>query len=151
MFSRFYAAALMISLLSSVLPQTAHAAKIYHWVDDKGRSHYSENRPHDAEAKTLNVQATGKSSSGSPVMTNTSKPATKPATAKDGEQENLVTEHSIEDKAKFCQQSRDLLQSMGGNMQRRFKQPDGSFRKLEQPEIADYKAQAQAGIKNYCK
>ena len=151
MFSRFYTAALIISLLSTAFLQTANAAKIYHWVDDKGRSHYSENRPNDIQVKTLNVQATGKGSISDSAKASTTKPVTKPATIKDEQQEDLIAEHSPEDKMKYCQQSRDLLQSMGGNPQRRFKQPDGTFRKLEQTEIANYKVQAQEGIKNYCK
>jgi len=92
----------------------SQAAKIYHWVDENGRSHYSENLPHNTEAKALSIKATGKGSAGSASTTH-------------------------------------LLANMNGSTQRRFKQEDGSYRKLEQSEIADYQSQAQEGIKNYCK
>jgi predicted Zn-dependent protease len=130
---------------------TSYAAKVYHWVDDKGRSHYSENPPRDMQSKTLNVKAAGAGSAGSSASTKTSSPAAKSKTTKTEEETSLIPDHSPEDKAKYCLQSQNLLQQMNGNTQRRFKQPDGSFRKLEQTEIADYQAQAREGIKNYCK
>jgi hypothetical protein len=129
----------------------SYAAKIYHWVDDNGRSHYSENPPRDMQSKTLNVKAAGTGSAGSSASTKTSSPAAKSKTTKTEEETSLTVDHSPEDKAKYCLQSQNLLQQMNGNTQRRFEQPDGSFRKLEQAEIADYQAQAREGIKNYCK
>lgn len=146
MLSRFSIATLMLSLVFTFLLPAAHAAKVYHWVDENGRPHYSENPPREIQSEALSVSATGTGRAATP---STSKSATKPAKAKD-EKESLTTEHSPEDKAKYCQQSRDLLQQMAGNTQRRFEQPDGSYRKLEQAEIADYRAQAQTGIDSYC-
>jgi hypothetical protein len=151
MFSHFSITTLILSLALSFLFSTAHAAKIYHWVDDKGRSHYSESPPREIESKTLNVNAAGTGSAGSATTSSTSKPATKASAPKSEEEESLTAEHSPEDKAKYCEQSRVLLQRMNGNTQGRFKQPDGSYRKLEQAEIADYRAQAQSGIESYCK
>jgi hypothetical protein len=150
MFSRLPTAALMLGLVFSFFLPTSYAAKVYHWVDDQGRSHYSENPPRDITSKSLNVKAAGTGSTGSAAASSPSKPATKP-TAEKKEKESLTVEHSPEDKAKFCQQSRTLLQQMNGNTQRRFKQADGSYRKLDQAEIADYRAQAQSGIDSYCK
>jgi hypothetical protein len=65
--------------------------------------------------------------------------------------ESTSAEYSTEDKVKYCQRSRDLLQQMNGNTQRRFEQPDGSFRKLAKNEIEDYQSQGREGIKHYCK
>lgn len=149
MLSRFCTTALIFSLASGVMFSTSHAAKIYHWVDDQGRSHYSENLPHNIQAKKLNIKTTGVGSAGS-SSSPTEKTPEKSTSANSDEKKSLTAEHSPEDKAKYCQQSRELLQNMNGNTQRRFEQPDGSFRKLEAAEIADYKAQAQAGIKNFC-
>ena len=150
MLSRLSTATLLLSLVFASLLSTVHAAKIYHWVDDKGQPHYSENPPRAMKSETLNVKAAGTGSAGSAATPSTSKSATKPTTTKSDEEKSLTSEHSPADKAKYCQQSRDLMQQMNANTQRRFEQPDGSFRKLEQTEIVDYKAQAQAGIKNYC-
>jgi hypothetical protein len=148
MLSRLSTATLLLSLVFVSLLSTAHAAKIYRWVDDNGQPHYSENPPREMKAETLNINATGTGSAGTASASSTSKPTIKPKAVK--EEKSLKEEHSPEDKAKYCQQSRDLLQRMNGNTQRRFEQPDGSYRKLEQSEIADYLAQAQAGIKNHC-
>lgn len=150
MFSQFTMAALTLSLAFGFLFPTAHAAKIHHWVDDKGQAHYSENPPREITSKELNINATGTGSAGTAAMPSVSKTATKPkSTTTDGGGE-IVSEHSPEDKATYCQQSRDLLQQMSNNTQRRFEQPDGSYRKLEQAEIADYQAKAQEGINSYC-
>jgi hypothetical protein len=140
----------MLSFIFSALISTSHAAKIYHWVDENGRPHYSENPPREIQSEALNVQATGTGSAGSPAASTTSKPATKSSETKSEEAEGLTAEHSPEEKAKYCQQSQKLLQQMNANTQRRFEQADGSFRRLEQAEIADYKAQAQSGIERYC-
>lgn len=150
MLLRLCQASLMLSLMLSALTSTSHAAKIYHWLDENGQPHYSENPPRKIHAKTLNVHATGTGSANSTTALSTSKPTTKSTENKSEETEALTAEHNPEDKAKYCQQSQTLLQQMNANTQRRFEQPDGSFRKLEQAEIADYKAQAQSGIERYC-
>lgn len=154
MFSRVFSATLLILFAFASSLATSHAAKIYHWVDDKGQPHYSENPPREIQARELNVRATGTGSAGSAAGTSSSKAAKKSSATKaekpSDETESLTSEHSAEDKAKYCQQSRELLQQMSANTQRRFEQPDGSYRKLDQAEIADYRAQAQAGIANYC-
>jgi hypothetical protein len=151
MFSRFSSTALILGLVFSALIPTCYAAKIYHWVDDKGQPHYSENAPREIKSETMNVKATGTGSAGASDTAPKSQPAAKPKAIKSNEKESASAEQSPEDKAKYCQQSRDLLQQMNGNTQRRFEQPDGSFQKLEQTEIADYQSQAREGIKNYCK
>jgi len=151
MFSRFTSASIMVLLIIMSTLATSHAAKIYRWVDDKGQPHYSENPPRDIQAEALNVRSSGTGSAGSAATSSASSSSKKVKnTIKEPAAESLTSEHSSEDKAKFCQQSRDLMQQMSANTQRRFKQADGSFRKLEQAEIADYRAQAQAGIENYC-
>jgi len=151
MFSRFASASLMVLLMIMSTLATSHAATIYHWVDDKGRPHYSENPPRDIKAEALNVRASGTGSAGRAATSSASSSGKKVKnTIKEPAAESLTSEHSSEDKAKFCQQSRDLLQQMNTNTQRRFEQADGSFRKLDQAEIADYRAQAQTGIENYC-
>jgi len=149
MFSRLSTSTLLLSLVFSSLLSVSHAAQIYRWVDANGQPHYSENPPREIEAERLNIRATGSGSAGSATTSNTSKSAAKPKPPKK-EEKSLTEEHSPEDKAKYCQQSRDLAQQMSANTQRRFEQPDGSFRKLEQSEIADYRTQAQSGIDRYC-
>ena len=151
MFVRFFQASLILSITLSALLSTSHAAKIYRWVDDKGLPHYSEKPPRETQSETLNVRSTitGTASSSQPSKANNTKKAAKIEKTEEEEKEK-TSEHSPEDKAKYCQQSRTLLAQMKGNTQRRFKQADGSFRKLEQTEITDYLSQAQDGIANYC-
>ena len=150
MFARLCQTSVILSIVFSALLSTSYAAKIYHWVDESGRSHYSETPPRDAQAETLNIRSAGRGSAAS--ASSSSAPVKKKAEVeKPAKEEGLTAEHSPEDKAKYCQQSQDLLKQMTGNTQRRFKQDDGSYRKLNEAEITDYKAQAQAGIENYCK
>jgi len=149
MFARLCQTSIILSIVFSALLATSHATKIYHWVDEDGRSHYSETPPRETQAETLNIRAAGRGSAAS--ASSSSAPVKKKAKEeKPVEEESLTAEHSPEDKAKYCQQSRALLQQMAGNTQRRFEQPDGSYRKLNEAEIADYKAQAQTGITSYC-
>lgn len=154
MFSRVFSATFVIVLVFASSLATSHAAKIYHWVDDKGQPHFSEKPPRERTSKELNVRASGKGSASNVVDPSSSKKAkTSSAISTEKtrvETKSLVSEHSAEDKAKYCQQSHKLLQQMKANTQRRFKQPDGSYRKLEQAEVEEYRAQAQTGIENYC-
>jgi hypothetical protein len=150
MLRRFSSVIFMMSLAFSLSVSTSQAAKIYHWVDEKGQPHYSENPPREIQAQELNVRAAGTGSAAS-ASSSTQAPAKKTATkSEDSEKQGLTAEHSPEDKAKYCQQSRTLMQQMSENTQRRFEQPDGSYRKLTPAEIDDYRAQAQAGIESYC-
>lgn len=150
MFARFCQASIMLIIAFSAVLSTSHAAKIYHWIDEDGRSHYSEKPPREVQAETLNIRPAG---TGTPPSSYSSKDSTakKEVATEASEKEGLTVEYSPEEKAQYCQQSRILMQRMNGNTQRRFEQPDGSYRRLEQAEIADYKAQAQTGIENYCK
>jgi len=150
MFSRLISIPFITILALSSLASISHAAKIYHWIDEQGRSHYSENLPRNKQAEPMNVKATGKGSSGTSSVSSEAKKKSKNSSEKKETMKELKAEISPEDKAKYCQQSRELLQQMNGNVQRRFEQPDGSYRKLSPDEIADYKTQAQEGIKNYC-
>jgi hypothetical protein len=147
MLVRFCHTFVLTSFILSATISSSFAAKVYHWVDDKGQPHYSENPPRKIKSDTLNIKATG---AGSASNAQTSKFETEPATKKKEAPKSLTAEHSQEDKAKYCQQSRDLMQNMNGNSQRRFAQPDGSYKKLTPAEIADYRSQAQAGIEAYC-
>jgi hypothetical protein len=150
MFSSLSSATLILILISSSLIPTCYAAKIYHWVDNKGQPHFSENAPRGAQSDAMNIRATVTSSADRTTTTDKLKNTTRSTTIRDDEKERLTAKNSPSDKAKYCQQSQGLLQQMNGNTQRRFEQPDGSFRRLEQAEISTYKAEAQAGIKNYC-
>lgn len=134
----------------AMLSSTSHAAKIYHWVDEQGRSHYSENLPRDQQAKAMNLKPAGTGSASSSSMSSSQKTNKDNAAKANTDDKTLKAEVSAEDKAKYCQQSRQLMQQMNGNVQRRFEQPDGSYRKLTEAEISKNKAQAQEGINNYC-
>lgn len=149
MFARLCQTLLMLSFIFFALLPTSHATKIYHWVDEDGRSHYSEKPSREIQSETLNIRATGTGTASSSSSSKTSN-VKKEIKVETAEEKSLTIEHSPEDKAKYCQQSRTLMQRMNGNTQRRFEQPDGSYRRLEQAEIADYKAQAQSGIESYC-
>lgn len=159
MFSRFSSSFVSTAVSTAVLffvilasfTTNSYAAKVYRWVDDNGNTHFSESIPRDTESEALNVRTAG---TGSPSSASTSTENKKNSKDKNTAAEKPATqlkpEVSPEDKNKFCQQSRELLQQMNGNVQRRFEQPDGSYRKLTQDEMSNYKAQAQAGIENYC-
>lgn len=149
MFARLYHALLVASFIFSISISTSYAAKIYHWVDDKGQSHYSETPPRDITSNKLNIRPAG---TGTAQNTDSSIASTTKKKAADSKPESktVKTQHSPEERAKYCKQSQDLMKQMNGNLQRRFEQEDGSYSKLSESDIADYRSQAQAGIKNYC-
>jgi len=149
MLARFFQISLILSIMLSALLSTSHAAKIYRWVDESGVPHYSETPPRETQSETLNIRSTSTGTTPSSYSSKTSS-AKKEIKKEEAEEESLTAEHSPEDKAKYCQQSRTLLEQMSGNTQRRFEQPDGSYRRLEQNEIADYISQANEGITSYC-
>jgi len=145
--------ALISSLVISIASAPVQASKIYRWTDENGQMHFSENPPRGIEVETVKVKVrsgTGVGAATSSTPSTTSRPSTKTAQKPTEEKEGLTTEYSKEDKAKYCQQSRDLLTQMQGNPNRRFKQEDGSYQKLTEEQRADYVAQAQDGIERFC-
>lgn len=159
MFSRFSSSFVSNAVSTTILffvilasfTTHSYAAKVYRWVDDKGNTHFSESIPRETKAETLNVTTAGKGSpSGADASAENKKSSEEKKTVAEKPAAQLTPEVSKEDKNKYCQQSRDLLQQMNGNVQRRFEQPDGSYRKLTQEEISGYKTQAQTGMKDYC-
>mgnify|MGYP000215188771 CR=1 FL=1 len=147
----FLNATLLFVLLMTAGLSNSYAAKIYQWVDEQGKTHFSENPPRDIKAKTLNVKATGKGSGGNTASSAQNTAKTDQEKNKDKAQEKeLKPEISPEEKAKYCNQSRELLQQMNGSVQRRFEQPDGSYRKLTMDEMDNNKVQARQGIADYC-
>lgn len=149
MLARLYHALLVASFIFSISISTSHAAKIYHWVDDNGQAHYSETPPRDITSNKMSIRPTGTGTAQSKTSVISSE--SKKESTKDTSSKEQKSQYTPEEKAQYCKQSQDLMQQMSGNMQRRFEQPDGSFRKLSESEIADYRSQAQAGIDNYCK
>ena len=139
---------LLISTALLSFSHASNAAKIYRWVDDNGQIDFSENPPRgqNVERVKVKVQSGGAAATSSGTPVTASKPKEAPKT-----EQSLTAEPSQEEKDKYCQQSRDLLQQMQGNPNRRFKQEDGSFQKLSEDQRADYLAQAKDGISRFCK
>lgn len=153
MFFRFASAFLTLCIIFAASISTSHAAKIYRWVDENGMPHYSQNPPRELQSEKINVKASGvgtASTSNVNAIKAREEAKAKKDEPKEEKEEGLTAEHSPEDKAKYCQQSQTLLKQMNENTNRRFKQDDGSYRKLTQEEIANYRSQAQEGISNYC-
>jgi hypothetical protein len=149
--SSFVSTTILFFVILASFTTNSYAAKVYRWVDDKGNTHFSESIPRETKAETLNVTTAGKGSLNSADASAEDKKNSKEKkTVAEKTEPQLMPEVSKEDKNKYCQQSRDLLQQMNGNVQRRFEQPDGSYRKLTQEEILEYKTQAQTGMKDYC-
>jgi hypothetical protein len=148
MLVRFCHTFVLTSFILSATISNSFAAKIYHWVDEKGQAHYSETPPRNISSKKLDVRATGTGTVKDSVSSISS--AAKKKSDQVKSEKEVDNQHTAEEKALYCQQSRNLMQSMNGNTQRRFEQPDGSFRKITEAEIADNRSQAQAGIEAYC-
>ena len=146
MLVRFFQASLVLSIALSTLLSTSHAAKVYHWVDERGVPHYSEKPPRESQSETLNIRSTGRGTASSSTSSETSNLNKEVKTESEEKTETI----SVADKAKYCQQARALLEQMNGNTQRRFKQPDGSFRKFDQTEITSNKTKANERIADYC-
>lgn len=140
--------ALISSILISIASAPVQAGKIYRWTDENGQMHFSENPPRGIETETVKVKVQSGAGGGSAVSSRPT--ATKAPEKPVEEKQELTAEYSDEDKAKYCQQSRDLLTQMQGNPNRRFKQEDGSYQKLSEEQRADYLAQAKDGIERFC-
>lgn len=153
MFFRFASAFLTLCIIFAATLSSSHAAKIYRWVDENGMAHYSQNPPREHKSESVNIRAASKGTpSSSNIAAEKARQERKEAkTEEEDKKEETTPKQSPEEMAKFCQQSRTLLQQMNGNTNRRFEQDDGSYRKLTQEEIAGYKSQAQEGIQSYCK
>lgn len=143
----FSTSAIICTLLFSIASTSVQAGKIYRWTDENGQMHFSENPPRGVETETVKIKS---SSGGSATSTATSSSATdKPAQEKQAP-EQLTSDYSDEDKAKYCQQSKTLLSQMQGNANRRFQQEDGSYQRLTDEQRADYIAEAKDGIERFC-
>lgn len=144
----FSTSAIICTLLFSVASIPAQAGKIYRWTDENGQMHFSENPPRGIETETVKIKA----SSGGAAATSSTTSASnvKASGKKEQAKEQLTSDYTDEEKAQYCQQSRTLLSQMEGNANRRFKQEDGSYQRLDDQQRADYIAEAKDGIERFC-
>lgn len=57
-----------LCLLAVCLPAWGHAAPIYHWVDEQGRTHYSDRAPQDQPSRELDPRAAALSTIGGSAL-----------------------------------------------------------------------------------
>ena len=144
----FSTCALMSVMLFSLTSIQAQAGKIYRWTDENGQMHFSENPPRGIETETVKIKASSGGSAASASTSSSAPQAQKSETKQAPEQ--LTSDYTDEEKAKYCQQSKTLLSQMQGNINRRFQQEDGSYERLSDEQRADYIAEAKDGIERFC-
>lgn len=139
-----------LSLFIFCLAGSAHAEKVYRWVDENGQTHFSAQAPRTLDQDIYKVRvskAAENSAVSAPasIVTETKKQAEQ---EQQGEAENSAIDPK---QAKvFCQQAKEARQKLSENFNRRYTQPDGSARPLTDKERASMIKQADAAIAGYC-
>ena len=143
-----------LSLLTALFlftSQSSVADPIYRWTDTNGQVHFGSHPPAQdkpAEEVKLRVQ---QPSSSSATSTNTETSATSSnATA---ESEPATEEPKVDPVVaeRNCRIALDQKQTLSENFNRRYKQPDGTVRPLDDAERAARIKQMDEAIKQYCK
>lgn len=144
----------LLSLLTALFlftSQNSVADPIYRWTDADGQVHFSSHPPAQdkpAEEVKLRVQQPS-SSSATPTNTETS------ATSSDAtaESEPVSEEPKVDPVVaeRNCRIALNQKQTLSENFNRRYKQPDGTVRPLDDAERAARIKQMDDAIKQYCK
>lgn len=144
----------LLSLLTALFlftSQNSVADPIYRWTDADGQVHFGSHPPAQdkpAEEVKLRVQQPS-SSSATPTNTETS------ATSSDAtaESEPVSEEPKVDPVVaeRNCRIALNQKQTLSENFNRRYKQPDGTVRPLDDAERAARIKQMDEAIKQYCK
>lgn len=150
--------AILIATISSPLVVTAG---VYKWTDENGNVHYGSQRPADAPAERMKIQADT-----TPYEDDDTTRAKKEAAKKsnkEGEDEAekkpeaaapkapKPPELSRKEKKRLCQQARKNVQTIESRGRVRVQQEDGSTRHLTDPERNKELAAARKNASKYCK
>lgn len=133
----------VLLLAGSFAASNALADKVYRWVDENGRVHYSSQPRRGVDEDKYRVQ-----------VDRVTPPPPKPAvekTEQPAEQETSDITQQRETRAKeLCANAKEVKEVLSTNFSRRFKQDDGSYRPLTDDERASKMAEADKRIKEYC-
>ncbi len=144
---------LLISLVVSLASSMAWAATTYKWLDDNGNVVYSQTPPAEGAYEVIHIKQSGTSSS-YPSAAESPESSTPKFTSNRNEEEKQNQDiqqqeaKAEEIRKKNCEAARKNLEAY--TVFRRFKQPDGSYVRLDDDERLKRQQKAKDDIKEFC-
>lgn len=144
---------LMLALLALTLPLSANA-KIYKWVDDKGNTHYSTEKPADAQAESIKVKLPpnyGGPEEPSEEPTEEKKQGEEKAEEKPKPALEVEPKLSKKQKAEYCKQAKDRVQLIVDSNRLHATDEKGQRTLLNEKQRQARLKDARKDVKEYCR
>ena len=136
-------------LLALLLLCVSATAGVYKWTDEAGRVHYSD-KPPETAAEKLDIETHRTDPEQLTARLNQDQSRSDTIVADQSEQQQLERERQIR-RVENCDRSQKALASLLSATRVYEPLPDGERRYLEQDEIDQRKANAQADVDQWCK
>ena len=124
------------------------AGSIQKWTDENGNVHYGDVPPVKTRSENVRVQSAPSNPGKALPRLNSSDDSDQAAGDND---EDNKQEGSEEQSSKNCAVARSDLDIINNSIRVKLQEPDGNVRYLNESEIAERKAAAQAQVSRFCK
>jgi hypothetical protein len=124
------------------------AGTIQKWTDENGNVHYGDAPPVSTKSEDVRVQSAPSNPGKALPRLNSSDDSDQAAGDND---EDNKQEGSEEQASKNCAIARSDLDIINNSIRVKLQEPDGNVRYLNESEIAERKAIAQAQVSRFCK
>ena len=125
-----------------------NAGSIQKWTDENGNVHYGDAPPVKTKSEDVRVQSAPSNPGKALPRLNSSDDSDQAAGGNDEDNKQEVSE---EQASKNCAIARADLDIINNSIRVKLQEPDGNVRYLNESEIAERKAAAQAQVSRFCK
>jgi hypothetical protein len=125
-----------------------NAGSIQKWTDENGNVHYGDAPPVKTKSENVRVQSAPSNPGKALPRLNSSDDSDQAAGGNDEDNKQEVSE---EEASKNCAIASADLDIINNSIRVKLQEPDGSVRYLNESEIAERKAAAQAQVSRFCK
>lgn len=141
----------IVVLLTLALLYAPGFAEVYRWVDSEGNVHYTQEKPRDHEAQTVNVPTVPPPTSTQDVNRSYLEQLDEQAQAKDQQQKRLNEQASKSDfNAQQCDTARKNLSTLQAGGRIAYVNAGGETVTITEEEKASRIAEAQKQIQFFC-
>jgi hypothetical protein len=125
-----------------------NAGSIQKWTDENGNVHYGDVPPVTTKSENVRVQSAPSNPGKALPRLDSSDDSDQAAGGNDEDNKQEVSE---EEASKNCASARADLDVINNSIRIKLQEPDGNVRYLNESEIAERKAAAQAQVSRFCK
>lgn len=147
-YTRHLIAAAGLAAIVASLSVSANSAGYYRWTDEQGQTHYTQSPPQGRPAEFIRTSTGSRSTESAAPADTGSAPDGANNEAAESQSEQL--EGLPAPDPALCRQAHEVLESLDGYARIRAKQPDGSYKVLDEADKAEQRQLATEAIELYC-